>query len=112
MSLYSNLVKVKKKSRKGLLEALALLCNFDCDFTGKNGIDYNWEETNDKEFTSNLEFLLNEVKEIPNDNEVVQAFIEEWMNRDSHYYSEYNYDTLTDSKGNVLAISLAVVTKC
>ena len=104
MSLYSNLVEVKKGERQNLLDALAIMSDFDNDFTGEN-----WEETTVGGFKSNLEYLLDKVKEIKDDNEVVQIFLEEWMRNDANYYSEYSYNTITDNVGNVLAISFAVI---
>lgn len=86
------------------------ISDFDLDFIVENGSDYNWDETNARDFESNLEYLLNKIKEIKDDNEVVQVFIEEWMRRDSNYYNEYSYDTITDDDGNVLVISLAAIT--
>jgi len=110
MNLYSNLVKVEKGNRQSLLDALATMSDFDCDFIGENGADYNWDETNEGGFESNLDYLLNEIKDIKDDNEAVQVFIEEWMDRDSNYYDEYSFDTITDDDGNVLAISFATAT--
>lgn len=110
MSLYSNLVKVEKANRESLLEALTTMSDFDCDFNGENGIEYAWEETLENGFESNLEYLLNEVKDIQDDSEAVQVFVETWMKMDEDYYNEYSHDTITDDNGNVLAISIAVTT--
>lgn len=111
MSLYSNLVKVEKGNRQSLLDALATISDFDADFIGDNGKEYNWDETDEAGFESNLDFLLNEIKDIEDDNEAIQTFIEEWMGNDSNYYDEYSYDTINDDDGNVLVISLAVTTR-
>lgn len=110
MSLFSNLVQVEKGNRDSLLEALATMSDFDCDFNGENGVEYAWEETLENGFESNLEYLLNEVKDIQDDSEAVQVFFETWMKMDEDYYNEYNLDTITDDEGNVLAISIAVTT--
>lgn len=110
MSMYSNLVKVEKGNRESLLEALAVMSDFDCDFNGENGVEYAWEETLENGFESNLEYLLNEVKDVQDDNEAVQVFVETWMKMDEDYYNEYSFDTITDDDGNVLAVSIAVTT--
>ena len=110
MSLYTDLVQVEKGNRNSLLEGLATISKFDCDFTGENGIEYAWKETLENGFTSNLEYLLNEVKDIKSDNDVVREFIQSWMDMDADYYNEYSFDTVTDNDGNVLVITLAVTT--
>lgn len=106
MNLYTNLVAVEKGNRQSLLNALEIISDFDCDFNGDNGIDYLWDDA--EGFESNLDYLLNEVKDIEEDEEVVKSFIEEWMDRDSNYYTEYSYNTITED-GFVVAISLSAV---
>lgn len=106
-SLYSSLVKVEAKNRESLLDALAELSDFDCDFNGENGVDYLWKDAEEKGFESNLDYLLDKVKNIENDAECVVRFIGEWMDTDN-YYHEYGLNYLTDDEGNIIAISLAV----
>ena len=107
-NLYSNLVEVEKGNREDLLQALASLGDFDCDFNGENGIEYAWEETLKNGFESNLEYLLNEVKNIDNDIDCVEKFISMWMDEDNYYY-EHDLNCLADNDGNVYAISLAAM---
>lgn len=109
-TLYSILVEVEAANREDLLKALASMSDFDCDFNGENGIDYTWEEALNKGFESNLEYLLDKVKDIKNDVECVEAFVDEWMETDDDYYHDYKLNYLTDSNGNVFVISLSVVT--
>lgn len=106
MNLYTNLVAVEKGNRQSLLDALEIISDFDCDFNGDNGIDYLWEVA--EGFESNMDYLLNEVKDIKEDEEVVKRFIEQWMEMDCNYYTEYSYDTITED-GFVTAISLSAV---
>ena len=139
-SLYTNLVKVKVGNRKSLLDALAELSAFDCDFIGENGVEYLWEEvweengfqsyddfelqteepdSDDDEFEefeeiklkyeSNLDYLLDQVKDIEDDRECVETFIETWMDNDRNYYDEHEVNYLTDTKNRVTAISFAVI---
>lgn len=109
-NLYSNLVKVEAGNRVSLLQTLKDLSDFDCDFNGENGADYAWEETLEAGFESNLEYLLNEVKDIESDVECVELFVSAWMETDRDYYSAYQLDYLTDKNGNIIVINLAVMT--
>ena len=103
--MYTNLVTVIPGDRNSLLEALSIIGDFDNDFIGENGPDYLWDEA--KRFESNCDYLLHLVKDIPDDNEAVQVFIETWMKHDSNYYAEYGFDTITDENNNVIVISFA-----
>ena len=104
--LYLSVVKVEAKNREDLLNKLRELSDFDCDFCGFNGEEYNWEETTVGEFESNLEYAIDKVSSIENDAECVKAFFDGWMWHDS-YYSDYSVKCLTDDDGNVTEIALA-----
>ena len=107
--LYNSLVAVKPNNRNSLLQALESLSYFDNDFIGENGIDYAWKETIESGFDSNLEYLLDKVKDIKSDEECIIYFINKWLLNDS-YYNEFEYDFLTDDNGDIIAVSLAVTT--
>ena len=106
-NLYANLVKVEKGNREDLLTALASLSDFDCDFNGENGIEYAWEETVANGFESNLEYLLDKVKDIENDIECVETFVDYWMENDKNYYQDYVLEYLIED--NIFVISLSVM---
>ena len=108
-NLYSHLVEVKKNDRESLMTALASIGDFDCDFNGENGIDYAWEETIEKGFESNLEYLLDKVKDIESDVECVKEFFDTWMEADRNYYQDYKLDYLTDENGKIFVISFSVL---
>ena len=108
-NLYANLVEVEKGNREDLLRALEFLSDNDCDFNGENGIKYAWEETKENGFESNLEYLLNEVKDIKDDKECVDKFINTWMENDSNYYHSYEINYLIDEDKKIYAISLATM---
>lgn len=110
-SLVTRLEKVEAGNREDLLTALANISDFDCDFNGENGIDYAWDETLEEGFESNLEYLLNEVKDIEDDEECINAFIDEWI-RNDNYYDEYEVNCLTDSNGRVTVISFVTMCSC
>jgi len=108
-SLYSNLVEVEKGNREDLLKALESLSDFDCDFIGENGTEYAWEETLEAGFESNLEYVLDTVKDIESDVECVEKFVSMWMDGDSYYHDhELNY--LADDNGKIYVISLSAMT--
>lgn len=108
-NLYANLVEVKKGDRESLLEALSIFGECDCDFNGENGIDYAWEETIEANFGSNLEYLLDKVKDIESDEECVNEFINTWMEKDRNYYHDYEVNCLTDENGKIYAIAFSVM---
>lgn len=110
MSLYMNLIEVNAKDRESLLDALRSLGDFDCDFNGENGIEYLWEEIDEDKFDSSMDYLLNEVKDIPDDEKCVRFFIETWMKHDS-YYKEYELDFIKNEEGDVIAIAFATTTQ-
>lgn len=107
-NLYSSLVGVEKGNREDLLKALKNLGEFDCDFNGENGTEYTWEEALEQGFESNLEYVLNEIKNIENDVDCVEKFISMWMGGDD-YYSQYELNYLADD-GKIYAISLSATT--
>ena len=137
MSLYTGLEKVVAGNRKSLLAALKSLSSFDCDFNGENGLDYLWnevweangfesledyeekqeydsDEDEDYEeiklkYESNVEWLLNEVKDIEDDGECIETFFETWMDNDRNYYDEYEVQCISNSNGNVVTICFATV---
>ena len=136
MSLYTGLEKVVAGNRKSLLAALKSLSSFDCDFNGENGLDYLWnevweangfesledyeekqeydsDEDEDYEeiklkYESNVEWLLNEVKDIEDDGECIETFFETWMDNDRNYYDEHEVNYIRNTKGKVIAVSFAV----
>lgn len=110
MSLYMNLVKVNAKDRESLLDALRSLGDMDCDFNGENGIEYLWEGINEDKFDSSMDYLLNKVKDIPDDEKCVRFFIETWMEHDG-YYEEYKLDFIKNEEGDVIAIAFATTTR-
>ena len=108
-SLYASLVEVEKGNRESLLKALASLSDFDLDFSGANGIDYAWKETLDAGFESNLEYVLNTVKDIKDDAECLEKFVSMWLDGDN-YYHEYEFKYLADKNGKVYVVSLSAMT--
>lgn len=106
MSLHTGLEDVKVGNRESLLNTLRNLSDFDCDFNGENGEGYLWDSA--EGFESNMEYLINKVKDIKGDENCVNAFFEEWMGNDS-YYGEWNVSVLTDMKKRITVISFSVI---
>ena len=104
--LYAGMDEVEVDNRESLLDALRSLSDFDCDFNGENGLDYLWEDA--KGYDSNMDYLINEVKDIKDDEECVNTFFEEWLDHDK-YYDEWNVSVITDERKRVKAISLAAI---
>lgn len=106
MNLYTGLENVKVGNRESLLDALRSLSYFDYDFNGENGNDYLWEEANG--FESNMDYLINKVRKIKDDEDCVNSFFEEWMDNDS-YYEKWNVSVLKDTKKRVKVISFSAI---
>lgn len=125
MSLFVKLESVKAGNRNSLLSALTSLSDFDCDFNGENGIGYLWDEVwkvngfdsqedfeskNEEvelKYESNLDWLLDEVKEIEDDADCVETFFRNWMEHDKNYYDEYETNYIRNKNGKVVAVSFA-----
>jgi len=135
--LKSSLVEVKPNDRNDLLGALEELGSCDLDFIGENGLEYLWNEVwkvngfedikdyeeqnecdsdddeNYKEiklkYESNLEYLLDKVKDIISDIDCVEEFVNIWMENDRNYYQDYSLNYITDKYDNITAISLAMI---
>ena len=132
--LHSSLEEVEVGNRESLLGALINISDFDLDFIGENGVEYLWDEVweangfqsltdyeyrknldNDGsyeeiklKYESNLAWLLDEVKNIEDDEDCANAFFEEWINNDM-YYDTYTAHYLTDSENRVIAIGFATI---
>lgn len=111
-TLNSGLEKVNAGNRADLLNVLRNFGDYDCDFNGENGSGYNWTETEEDGFESNVDYLIDMVKDIADDEECVNTFFDTWMEHDRNYYADYSVNCLTDSKNRVIAISFATMSGC
>ena len=135
-SINMKLVKVNGKTREDLLAALSELGEMDCDFNGENGIEYLWdivwkangfkniedyEEKNEYDsdedddyeeielkYESNMEYLLDSLKEEALDKDVIEQFVSNWIGGDN-YYKEYILDIVYDDNGKAECIALATM---
>ncbi len=106
--LYSFLEPVKIGSRQDLLNKLVDASDFDADFIGDNGKEFLWYEVDPSKYKSNLDYMLDEVKDIEDDAEVIETFFEEWMNKD-RYYDDYEINVLTNENGQVYAFTFVAI---
>ena len=107
-SLHLYTQKVEAGNRQSLLDALIGISEFDLDFNGQNGSDFTWDIALENGFESNMDYLINEVKDIEDDKECVNTFIKVWCGKDS-YYEQYEVDWLTDEIGRIVVISFATM---
>ena len=134
-SINMKLVKVNGKTRKDLFVALSELGELDCDFNGENGLEYLWEvvwnangfksfddyeekeydldEEDDYEeiklkYESNMEYLLDLLKEEIADKDVIEQYISNWVGNDG-YYKDYILDVVYDKNGKAECIALATM---
>ena len=102
------LVKVEGTTRQDLLDALASLGEMDADFCGENGIDYLWENVDKNKYKSNMEYLLDVLKDTKTDKEFIEAYISNWIGCDS-YYKGHILDVVYDENGKAECIALATM---
>lgn len=103
-----NLVKVNGKTREDLLTALRSLGEMDLDFCGANGSEYLWDSVDEDEYESNMEYLLDTIKEMKSDKKLIEKYVANWVGRDS-YYSDYILDVIYDDNGKAECIALATM---
>lgn len=103
MSLYLKTVIARKGNREDILNGFRILGNFDYDFNGMN--DYLWDEA--AGFDSNMDYLIHEVKDIPDDETCIHTFFDRWMIHDSNYYQAHELKII--EKDQFLVISFAAV---
>ena len=133
MNLGSHLAKVEPGNRENLLEALISISDGDCDFNGENGLEYlrdevweangyedyddfadkhpDIEEEVELRYESNMDYLIDKVRDIENDEECIRAYIEGWIGNDG-YYREYDLNWLKDGDGKIIALSIAYMYGC
>ena len=131
--LNMKLVKVNGNTRKDLLDALSSLGEMDADFCGDNGIEYLWDEVwkangfknyedfedkvdnedfdeDDLEYETNMEYLLDTLKDIESDKKLIEIYVSYWLDNDS-YYSNYNLEVIYNSKEKAECIALATMSE-
>ena len=99
-------VVVKEDTREALFDALRELGSNDADFIGENGPEYLWKRANG--FSSNCEYVIDKIKDIAEDIDLVHAFIHEWMD-DDEYYLAKDIDIIANGEGKIFFIVLAWV---
>lgn len=94
------------------LNALCELSDSDCDFNGENGPDYLYEDAKKAGMDSNLDYIIDVLKKDIEGGlshiDALEKFIDYWLGKDS-YYKDYSLEYLTNEKGEVRVISLAIL---
>lgn len=109
MTLMQTLAVVETpNNRQSLLKALEHLSNCDEDFNGNNGPEYLWQQASDGNYNSNQQYVLDIIKDLPSDDDVVQAFLDYWVKHDS-YYRRYECTVHKNQKDQIDAIAFAYV---
>ena len=107
-SINMKLVKVNGKTREDLLTALASLGDMDADFNGENGIEYFWDSVDSTKYESNMEYLLDTLKDKETDKELIEEYVSNWIGGDN-YYKEHILDVVYDKNGKAECIALATM---
>ena len=102
------LVKVNGKTRADLLVALASIGEIDADFNGDNGIEYLWGNVDSTKYESNMEYLLDTLKDKETDKELIEEYVSSWIGADS-YYKEHILEVIYDENGKAECIALATM---
>ena len=102
------LVKVNGKTREDLLTALASLGDIDADFNGENGIEYLWDGVDSAKYESNMEYLLDTLKDKETDKELIEEYVNSWIGRDN-YYKDHILDVVYDDNEKAECIALATM---
>lgn len=108
MQLEQTLATCEPNNRESLLKALKHISDVDYDFNGNNGPEYRWSKTSEKNFKSNQDYVLNTVKDLPTEDDMVQTFIELWLKQDG-YYKQYQCTVSKNTKGYIEAIAVAYI---
>lgn len=92
--------------REKVLDALTEFT--DEDFNGNNGEDYLWEVAKEKGFSSNQDYVIDQIRKSDiHGTNIVKTYLEEWLGNDSYVFM-YKYDCkLVDS--TMCVVSLAIV---
>ena len=107
-SINMKMVKVNGKTREDLIVALQNLGELDEDFCGGNGIEYLWKHVDKNKYTSNMQYLLDTLKDKNSDKELIEEYVNTWINSDN-YYKEHILDVIYDDNGNAECIALATM---
>lgn len=99
---------VKGNTREDLLNALKELAKIDLDFNGENGEDYLWSTAKESGYKSNMDYLINDIKDIKEDKELIKEYIRRWIEEDT-YYGQSEFSIIENKPGNIIAIALSVV---
>jgi hypothetical protein len=102
------LVKVEGIRRQDLLDALARLSEMDADFCGENGSEYLWDCVDETKYSSNMDYLLNTLKNLRSDKELIERFVSLWLDKDT-YYLEHILEVTYDKTGKAECIALATM---
>lgn len=132
-NLNMKLVKVNGNTREDLLNALALLGEIDADFCGDNGVEYLWDKVweangfedyedfenkvenedfdeDDLKYESNMKYLLDTLKDIKSDKDLIKKYVSCWLDNDG-YYSDCNLAVIYNSKEKAECIALATMSE-
>ena len=94
-------------NKEEILEILKYL-ETDEDFNGNNGKDYYWEETLEKGFKSNQDFVIDKLKNSNlNGENLILEFFREWLDNDG-YYEEWKYDSFENDGKTIVSVAISI----
>lgn len=103
------LFKIDARNEDDLRNALASLCENDCDMNGENGDEYTWQIALSSGYTSNADYLANEIlrsSAYKTPKEMFEAFAKEFYRTNDGYYDGYDIEFIED--GNELTVAFSI----
>ena len=108
MYLHTGLEEIKVGNRESLLNALKDLSSFDCDFNGESGDEFLWVGA--EGYDSNMDYLIDKVRNIEDDEECINTFFNTWLSADC-YYAKWDVSVITDTKKRAKVVSFPAVSE-
>lgn len=109
VELQTALVSIIPNNRESLIEGLRSIAEFDDDFNGLGGIKSELLAEFDVGLNSDIENVLYFLKDKKDDEDFIANFFEMWMASAGDYYKLWEFKTLKDSEGYIIAISFSCV---
>lgn len=108
MSYELNLVKIEDTSnKKNLLKALKKVASIDDFFMGYDSDECLWECAKDEGFKTNVDYVINKVREIKDDVELVEEFLKLWLDDDG-FCESYEFKYILDENKHIESLAIVI----
>ena len=126
MDINLSIAKIEPGNRASLLAELSNLS--DCDFNGENGLEYLapevWDANGYKDYldyknktgketslrySCNLDFYMEKIEGIENDEECIEAFVKYLVSTASNYYTDYKIEYIKNDADEIVTFAVAML---